>query len=460
MAALIQALDRDELRARAVTPLVVFAGMAICFLAAHGDLGRPAVILAAVVGSFTAAAAVRYPDAAACVAFALVIVVPTYWAQPLPSVQVASTAATVTGALLLPAAMASRDRVRLSLLDGLVAMYFLLAIASIGANVTGVVASVADLAGRAIVPYVVFRILASREGASRRLASTLVAAAVPLALIGLRESAGNGNPFFTLVRPGFEASRWLRSQVRFGEIRAESSFGHAIAFSLFLAIALLLVLGLSWRLGAMSRVVLAASGCLIVAALFATGSRGGVLSVIVGVLVWAVSLRGRRTGLLVLAAVVTLGLVVTPAGDQLAQLRDSLSDSSEAGQAAQYRLEVAKVVSDPDVFSLLGKESPADSDLGPVNAAKEQIGLRTIDSQYAVIYITTGVAGLMAFVAIELALFVTVLRRKLDPLERAWAAAAAATGVALVSVALFTQMLSLFWICVAITAADGSRATD
>jgi hypothetical protein len=306
----------------------------------------------------------------------------------------------------------------------------------------------------------VFRLLAARDGAPNRLAITLVAVAAPLALLGVRESEGGGNPFFTLVRPGFEASRWLRSQTRFGHIRAEAGFGHAIAFGLFLAIALLLVLGLTWQRTRSTRVLLGIVGCVLVAAMFATGSRGGQLSIVVGTCLWAVTLRGKRTGLLVLGAVVALGLVVTPAGEKVAQLRNSVSDSGEAGEAVQYRLEVARVVSDPRVFSLLGAEVPSSSDLGPVNAAKEEVGLRTIDSQYAVVYLTTGIAGLLAFCAVELLLLASVVRRRLDPVERAWAAAAASTGVALLSVALFTQMLSLFWICVAITAAVGSRAAD
>jgi hypothetical protein len=458
MAALVTAISGEELRARVVAPAVVVVAGAATFLIASGRLAGPSTVLAALAGLFAAAAAARRPAAATCAALALVIVVPTYWAQPLPYVSLAGTAAALTGAVLVPAAFARRAQLHLTVLDGLVALYFLSALAAAGANVDNETAAIADLLARVVIPYAVFRVLASGDGMPRRLAITTVAVAVPLAFVGVREAGGAGNPFFTLVRPGFEASQWLRSQVRFGEIRAESAFGHAITFSLFLAIALVLVLGLAWTTRGGVRVVLVGVAALAGAALLATISRGGFLSVVVGVAVWAAALRGRRAGLVVVIGVVAAALVLTPAGDEISQLVRSLSDSTEAGDAVRYRLEIAQIVTDPDSFSVLGQE--ATSNLGVVNAAKELLGLRTIDSQYAVVYVTSGLLGLVLFAAVTIGVIAVVLRRRLDPLERAWAAATAGTSIALGTVALFTQMLSLYWIAVAITAAVASRARD
>lgn len=445
-------------RERATVPVVVVAAAGVAFLAGRGDLGRPAEILAALLAVFVAVAATRAPLPAACIGLGLVVAVPIYWAQPLPVLPLASTAGAVTGVLLFPAATTAWARLHLTLLDGLVVLYFLISIASIGANVEGQTAAIADLLARSVLPYVVFRLLATLDGAPTRLAATLVGVAVPLAVIGIQEGNGNGNPFFTLVRPGFEAGQWVRSQVRFGEVRAESSFGHAIAFGLFLAIALVLLLGLAWKANGRGRFVLLLASGVLVAALLATVSRGGVLSVGVGALLWGVALRGRRTGLLVVAAVVAAGLLLTPAGDELARLRDSVSDAGEAGDAARYRLEIARIATDSDTFSILGQEAPPG--LGVVAGAKELLGLRTIDSQYALVYVTNGAVGLASFVAIALAAIAIALRRRLDPVERAWAAATAATAIALTSVALFTQMLTLFWIAVAVTAAVASRVDD
>ena len=457
--AALPGLDTRAARTAATTGLVVGAGVLLAFVGAKGELGRPADLVLAVVAVFAAAAAVRWPDTAAWAALALVVVVPTYWAQPLPVLPLAATPAAVTGVLLLPAAIGARDRVRVTFLDGFVALYFLAAIASIGANVDGKVAALGDLAARSVVPYLAFRLLSSRPGGPRRLAIAVVAAAVPLAVIGIGESNGDGNPFFTLVRPGFEAGQWIRSQVRFGHIRAESSFGHAIAFSLFLAIVVLLVLGLAWQTrSTRARVLLGGTGVVFVTALLATGSRGGVVSLAVGALLWAATLRGGRRGLLVVAAVVALILVLTPAGAQVAQLRASVSDSGEAGEAARYRLEIAHIITDPHSFSLLGLETPPG--LGAVNGAKELLGLRTIDSQYAVVYVTNGIVGLAAFALIGISVLVMTLRRRLDPLARAWTAGAAATAIALTTVALFTQMLTLFWIAVAVAATVASQPED
>jgi O-antigen ligase len=459
MAALVPGLDTVAVRARAKTATLVLAAAAVTFLGAKGDLGRPADLVLVAGAVLAAVAAIRWPDHAASLALALVVFVPIYWAQPMPGLPVAATPATVTGIALLPAALLCRQRIRLTFLDAAVALFFVLTMASIGANVEGKVASLAELFGRSILPYIVFRVLAARPGGPRRLALAAVTAALPLAVLGIRESNGDGNPFFTAVRPGLEAGQWIRSQVRFGHIRAEASFGQAIAFSLFLAIALLLVLGLSWRARrGGGRVVLVASAAVLVAALFATGSRGGIVSLAVGALLWAATLRTGRRGLVVLALLVGAALVLTPAGSQVAQLRSSVSDSGEAGEAARYRLEIAHIVTDPKSFSMLGLETPPG--LGAVNGAKELLGLRTIDSQYAVVYVTNGVVGLAAFTLVALTLLAVTMRRRLDALARAWAAAAAATAVALTTVALFTQMLSLFWIAVAVTAAVTSQPDD
>jgi hypothetical protein len=456
MAALVQAIDRDQLRARAVPPIAAALVALGCFLGARGELGRPVAILGLVLGVLAAVVAARFPGPAACTALALVVVVPVYWAMPLPGVALAGTAAAITSVLLLPAAVAAADRIQLTLLDALVALYFLAALASIFANVDGQVAAVSDLAARSILPYAVFRVLAARDGAATALARTLVLAAVPLAVIGLREGAGHGNPFFGVVRGGFESGQWLRSQVRFGQVRAESSFGHAIAFSMFLAIALLLVLGLLWQARPAARVALAVAAPILFLALLATVSRGGLLALAVAAAVWALTLRGGRRGLVVVAAVFAAGALLTPAGDQLARLQHSVTDSTEAGDAVRYRLEIAQIVTEPGTFSLLGQKAPPG--LGVVAGAKELLGLRTIDSQYALVYVTTGAVVLAAVVGIALALVAAALRRRLDPVERAWVAATAGTAVALATVALFTQMLSLFWIAVAVTAAVVSRA--
>lgn len=68
----------------------------MAFVGARGEIGRPAHLLALV----------------------LAVVVPVYWAQPLPIVPVVGTAAALTGALLLPAAIGSVDHMRLGVVDG------------------------------------------------------------------------------------------------------------------------------------------------------------------------------------------------------------------------------------------------------------------------------------------------------------------------------------------------------
>lgn len=431
-----------------LAPAVLLAGAAVAFLGGRGDLLRPRLFLALVVGGALAAVAVRRPDVAGPVGLGVVLVVPVYWAQPLPGVAVAGTASLLVSLALLPAAWRERHAVRLHALDALVALHFGVTVVSLAVNASGKGAAIGSLVARAALPYVVFRLLSTRPGAGRRLAIGLAAAAVPLAIIGIREAGGTENPFFTLVRAGVE-HQWVRSQVRFGEVRAEASFGHAIAFSLFLAVALLLLLGLAWQRRG-HRLLLVALAAPLGAALLATGSRGGLVCLVVGFGLWALGLRERRGGLLVVGWIVLAALLLTPAGGQLTRLQRSITDSGEAGEAARYRLEIASLLVDGDNFTVLGQEAPPG--LGVVSAAEQRLGIRTIDSQYAVVYVTYGLFALASFVALAVALVRSSLRRHLQPIDRAWAAATAAVAIALSTVALFTQMQSLFWIAVALTA--------
>src|SRR3954468_19017587 len=115
VAAIAEVIERERVVARATPPFIVLGAVGACFLAAHGDLGRPANVLAGLVGIGLAVLATRHPVPAACCALAAIAFAPTYWAQPLPAVPLAGTAAALTGLVLLPAALATA-RIRLTLL--------------------------------------------------------------------------------------------------------------------------------------------------------------------------------------------------------------------------------------------------------------------------------------------------------------------------------------------------------
>jgi hypothetical protein len=142
-----------------------------------------------------------------------------------------------------------------------------------------------------VVPYAVGRMFLADPRALRIASISLIAVAVPIGLIGLREASGSPNPFFTLIPPGYEGGVWAHSLARFDRVRAESSFGHPLALGMFLALVLVLILGMAWGARGWRRVALGGAALMLFFSLLATLSRGPLAVLLGGVLVWFVTHR-------------------------------------------------------------------------------------------------------------------------------------------------------------------------
>ncbi len=231
------------------------------------------------------------------------------------------------------------------------------------------------------LPYAVFRLLTLDGDVPRRLAVVVVAVAVPLSFVGLYERSGGANPFFTLVRPELEAAQWARPELRASGVRAEASFGHPIAFGMFLALALVLAVALTVTLeGLLLRAALLAACGVILLGLTATLSRGPLLMAGLGIGCWLLLHVFHVDALRVAAAAAVIGIVAvtTPVLGTLEALqRSSTGDSAEA-RSAQYRLQVLEVAQDPEQFSLLGLPAEGGS---VTEAVARRTGLKSIDSE-------------------------------------------------------------------------------
>lgn len=424
-----------------VTPVAVYA-------AATGRFFGPATYLALTVALGGAVVAMAAPAAAARVFLVMIISIPIYWGVQRSGIPYPLIPGIVLPVVLIPAAAqhASRHRPRITRLDVYVIVHVGLVVLSefLYFPSSPIIAGYYIL--QALVPYAVFRCLTVDAAVRTRLAAAVVWVATVLSLVGLGERTGLGNPFFTLVTPRFAARTWVGAQSRFGSIRAEASFGHAIPFGMFLAAAFVLALALAWvPKGRRYLLVLP----LIAAAQLATASRGAVVVTVVAAAVWLASLREhlhpRRVTTMVLALMCLLAF--TPAGSAIRDLRDSISAPGEAGEAVTYRVTVSRLLTNGRNFSWLGSPSPIPD---PSGVAGRRAGLPSIDSQYSLVFLAHGLLPLVALVLIGFSCVVTALRTSGDPIDRAWAAVAAASFVGIASVALITQYVAWFWITLGI----------
>ena len=433
------------------------AGPAAVLLVAAGlGVAPPALVLLAVVGGLAALASTRAPHNVLALGLAAVAVVPFYTGQYLVG-SIGITPMTALCLVLLPSALAAARSVRLHVLDIAVGVMVVVRGIAFLLNYEGGVGATAALLLGVALPYSVVRILSCRPDFPRAAALPLVVVAAALAVVGIREREGVPNPFFALAG-GYQSEQWARPELRFGTARAEASFGHPIAFGMFLALALVLCLVLVLvTTSAAARLALTAAAALVLLALTATLSRGPLVVAVLAVATWLV-LDGRRVDvlrLLPLGAVVVLALVLTPALATVQALVEQSSGDTRESRSAEYRLEVLEVVLDEEQFGLLGAESRQAESVGGSVALRT--GLKSVDSEYAVVYLTSGALALGALLVVAAAMVRTSARRGLQPLERAWSLGMAASCVNLLTVALLTQHSELFWAGAAVVAGIEQR---
>lgn len=408
--------------------------------------------VAAACGVGLAFLGLHQPTAAAAIGTAFVICVPFYSGRFLIG-SLGLTPMSVVCLVLLPLAFTLRGHVRLRLLDVVVASLVIFRILALAFNYEGGLGGAAAVVLGVALPYAVFRILGMRSRVRLVLAWTVVLTSLPLSLIGLRERAGIPNPFFSFPAQ-YQAAQWARPEFRGGGVRAEASFGHPIAFGLYLALVLVLSISLAiTACGVWQRMTAAAACALALLTLTATLSRGPLLVAMVGVMAW-LALTSSRLNLLRVTGVASLlvvAAVATPVSTTVQQLIAASSGDTREARSAQFRLEILRVVVDTDQFSWLGLAAPGAEGISASLA--ERVALKSIDSEFALAFLSGGLLTLCAMVAVAVLVSGVALRPGLAPVDRAWAVATSASCINLTVVALLTQHAELFWASVGLIAA-------
>lgn len=449
-------LTRTLTTSRVVASLVLILTYAVARRATLATLVILLLALAAVAGILK-----HRPSVGVAIAAASVALVPIYWGRTLGEA-VPLIPVVAAGAYLLPAAASVRHRLRPVWIDYAVATYVGLVTLSMFLHFAVGLGLAATSFVRIVLPYAVMRILCVESSVRRAFAGSMVAAGAALSVVAASEPRTGSNVFFSLVRPGFQASQWARSEMRFGSIRAEASFGHPIAFGLFLALAILVSFALfATAKGALARTTLAVSVVFMFSALLATLSRGPLVVLAMSLAVWLLtSLPRLRRSRLWLLSIVAVGFIAFgPVGPVLEKLAASTQGQSEAAQSARHRVQILELLRDPEQFSWLGKSART----APTAVAEEvasRTGFRSIDNEFARIYVTNGLLALVAFTVIGALLWKSALSPGLDVVGRAFAVGSATALVGCSIVALLTQYADLFWMALATVAgAEQARSS-
>ena len=440
--------------------------VAVLVVAAYAAVYSVGIALAVLLWALAAMAARRRTAPAVVVALAFVAIVPIYWAPNLPGTTVAASPIVLMCAALAPAALAVRKQIRIGVFDRLVIAYsVLVAIAYLVNTNGGFVGAIAGALFSSLVPYATFRLLGMRREMSTAAAIGVLVGGVVSSYVAIREYRGWTNPFFALFPNGHAHAFFARADRRLGHPRPEASFWQAIALGMFLALVVVLALGLAWRRDHRTRIprpAIYAAAAFCVYALTENLVRGPLVMLAFAVVVLLISeSRGGHYGRGVVVAVGLAVLVNVGSFANVLQLRDeTFNQGSSVNLSGEYRVEIWHVVSDRSNFSLVGKQVVDADGLGFTQAAGAGVGLKSFDNAFALIYIGYGVLALLAFALIGLRMGKAALFDPVSIVDKAWAAAILAAFINLMTVNLLTQFAHIFWVGIGLVAAAVQRAQD
>ncbi|MEO7016870.1 MAG: hypothetical protein ABI130_11390 [Leifsonia sp.] len=338
-------------------------------------------------------------------------------------------------ALLVTVALLPVRSFHFSLIDGLVIMLIVFALASLlTENATIALGFAFSLFTYFVVGYVLGRVAALRVAASWIYGAIALAFTV-VAVLTIIEFFGRWNPFVLIHVNNAMYTTWGSLQSRGGVLRAEGAFGHSIALGSCLAIAIPMTLAARFPLLVRTGMVLT----MLLATVF-TFSRIGMIGALLGLVLSIVFMRDAislRSRIVLTAAIVIVSAVLFP-------LVTTVFDDAgaEASGSAAYR---------SDLLSLLGSMNV----IGVANSAtRDSTGqvyfgnFRSIDSQLILTGLSSGLLALALIVAALLAGIVLVVTRRATPAT----IAVVAQIPALATVALITQYSVFLWFAVGLAA--------
>jgi hypothetical protein len=445
----------------ATVPLAVLLGGFVGVMVA----AKPALVfglLALVLALIGIGVAFVRPDVAFGGLVAVMALIPTYASPsigPLLFIPAAAASWVLGGALLWRNLATEGILLRANYVDYAVGAFVLLMAVSVSfsarAELTDLIHNMFMWAG----PYLAARLLLARvEHPVKVVAVSFAAMTLVLAPLAVSEALlGGSNPFFNLNFNSGEFGIWASQIDRFGSVRAVTSFGHPIAFSMFLACSALLsiAMGIS-SAAAKARWLWYGSAVVAIGTMALALSRTGWVMLAVGVVALAiVTVRGTiRTHLLTLLAIVVGVVVVTSVvmPDEL-QVLPGFGHSQEANYQSSglYREALLERALEPGVLGLWGN---------PTNKITPNVQYGTAtDNAYIILADGWGLIPTFALFAVVGCLLVAVGASYGLPGEpiSILPIVAFACLVAIFFVAFITQQQVMIWLAVGAGGAAAER---
>jgi hypothetical protein len=277
-----------------------------------------------------------------------------------------------------------------------------------------------------------------------------------LAPIALLEHLGGSNPFHVLDFNSGEFAIWAQQASRYGQVRAETSFGHPIALSMFVASSALFSIAAALLTKVRrERNIWYAAAAVAIGVQILTVSRTGWLMLLVGMIgIFIVFARGAsRRRLLTLITTVGVAVIATSAlaPAALQSLPGFEKSSTQVQSSSDYRQNLLKRALEPGVLNPWGN---AQNEVTPfVNKGS------ATDNEYIILADSWGLIPVAALFLLAFSLLGIVARSYASDCKElvAFPIVAFANLVALFVVAFITQQQVVIWMLIGASAVAAER---
>jgi hypothetical protein len=440
---------------------------AILGAAISSKMSLVVLLVGAVLAAFAVSVAYTHPGRTFFGLVVLMVLIPSYASPgigPLLFIPAAGLSWLLAGMLAWRNGMQRGRAFGLTGLDLVVAIFFVLMYASsqVSEQVTFKI-----LEGNAFLwlgPYLAAKLLlADCERPAFVVAASFAAGTVLIAPIAVMETVGITNPFFNLQFNGAETAAFGNAVSRLGEVRAQASFGHPIALSMYAAASALLSLGMAiYAKASKQRSAWLALAAVALAVQLMTVSRTGYVMLVIGVVLLALSTAERTLRLRLSAIVGAVALLVvifnvTGSGPEELQIfpakKAATASGEEVAESSAYRERLLNRALEPGVLGAWGN---------PYNKVTNGLGgnVTSVDNEYIILADGWGLVPTFALIAVAAALLLTVaLALRREALDLVILPIAAVTSLfALFFVAFITQQQVMVWLLIGAASAGTERA--
>ncbi|HEV7562049.1 MAG TPA: hypothetical protein VGO24_00975 [Solirubrobacterales bacterium] len=442
-------------------------GGAIAGAAISSNLKLVVLLIGVVLAGFMISAAFTHPERAFIALVLVMVLIPTYAAPAVSSILFIPAAAL---SWLLAAALAWRNAMQrgrafsLTGLDFLVVLFFILLYVSL--QFSPQVDFKSDFLNDIFAwlgPFLAARLLLQDcERPAFVVAAGFAAGVVLMAPVAVLETIGVRNPFFNLQFNGAEAAAFGNAVSRLGAVRAQGSFGHPIALSMFASCSALLSLGMAiYSSVSKERLIWLGLAAVGVGVQGLSVSRTGWLIIVFGVILLGLTTavraaRKRLTGIFAVAGVLLVALTVTGTAPKALQIVPSSAAVGEEARQFQdsgaYRERLIERATEPGVLGLWGN---------PYNKVSLAVSTtnNATDNAYIILADSWGLIPTFSLFAVAFALLMAiVLARKREANELVVLPIAALLSLCgLFFVAFITQQQVMIWLLIGAASAATER---